>query len=241
MAITINNLQTLRSETNGTAFTLSNYAATAGTNRLLLVRVHAMRTAETDFTLSATFNGVSMTEAVTLSDISTGRRYRTTIFYLIAPAEVTANIVATASATIQSAIVTACTLLGAAQSSVVGATDTDSPGNVTAVTLSLVSTSANSFIFAAVTSTSASSPTWSWSGATEQYDLSGSNDTTEIAGSGAYFECDGGNETIVATRGVNSTQIGVAAEIKAASVAGGSRVRHRLLRQGLRLGLQPGF
>ncbi len=54
MAITINNLQTLRSETNGTAFTLSNYAATAGTNRLLLVRVHAMRTAETvDLTVEA--------------------------------------------------------------------------------------------------------------------------------------------------------------------------------------------
>lgn len=241
MTITINNPQTMRSETNGTSYTLSSYALPSGTDRLLLVRVHALRTSETDFTMGLTFDGVSLTEAITLSEITTTRRHRTSFFYLIAPTVTTANLVLTVSASISGVAMAACTLFGAAQSSPIGATDTDAPGNVTAVTLNVLGTSSSSFIFASVASTAANAPSWSWSGATEDYDLSGSADTQEVAASGAHFECDGGDETIVATRSASGQQFGVAVEILAAAVAGGSRVRHRMIGQGLRMGLQPGF
>lgn len=241
MAITINNPQTARSESNGTSYTLSSYAVPSGSDRLLLVRVHALRTSETDFTMTATFNGVSMTEAITLAGTSSSRLHRTSYFYLIAPTVTTANIVVSMSASISGAIIAACTLLGAAQSSPIGATDTDSPGNSATATLNLVGTSSTSFIFTSAASTAAGAPTWSWSGATEDYDLTGAADTQEVAASGAHFECDGGDETIVATRSSAAIQFAVGVEIRAASVGGSTRVKKRLLRQGLGFGLHPGF
>lgn len=242
MTITINNLQSLRDQANTTSYTLSGYALPSGTDRLLLVRAHAMRTSETDFTMTMTFNGVSLTEAVTITGSGSSRWHRTSIFYLINPTVTTANIVLTCGgATVGGAVIAACTLFGASQTSPIGATATATPGNVTAVTLNLTGTSSTSFIFAAVGSNAATAPTWSWSGATEDYDLGGTADTGEVGASGAYFVCDGGDESIVATRSAAAIQVGVAVEVKAAAAAGNTRVRKRMVGQGLRLGLHAGF
>ena len=221
MPITSNNLQTTRSETAATSYSLSSYAVSPGSNRMLVVRVHAMRTSEADFTLSATFNSVSMSEAVTVTRSGSSRWWRTTIFYLIAPDETTADVVVSSSATLAGIIIAGETLHGAAQASPIGAIDTDSV-SAADVALTLTGCASNSWIFAAASSNSGGPPSWSWSGATENYDLaSAGSDTSEVAGSGAAVETSGGDVSITATRsGSANHHIAVGAEIKAAATGG---------------------
>lgn len=223
MAITRNNQQNTRSTTNAASATLASYTPTSGSNSVLVVRVAALRTTETTFTLSCTFGGVSMTEAVTAETSSTSRWFRTSIFYLVNPGTSSGDIVATASATMAGFIIDAVTLLGAAQSSVVGSTDTDAVTNVTADTsYALTGVSANSLLVAMVMSTCAGPPTWSWTTATEDYDLAGGADTSEPAGSGGYYEAaSGGSITLTATRSATVVaQVGCAAEFKMAAASG---------------------
>ena len=222
MAITTNNLQTTRSTTNANSYTLASYAVASGSNRVLVVRVMAMRGAETNFTLSATFNSVSMTEAVTHTANTTSRWYRSSIFYLIAPDETTADVVVSVSATIISCAIAVETLHGAAQSSLIGQTDTDSTNSTAAtVTLSLLGCSTNSRIIAAVVSNSGGPPTWSWGTASEDYDLAHATaELTEMAGSGGSYETSGGDVTVTATRSANAFQAAVAAEFKQAATGG---------------------
>lgn len=56
MAIASASLQTFNSNANASSLTVS-YTAPAGTDRVLVVRVMGQRGAETDFTLTATWNG----------------------------------------------------------------------------------------------------------------------------------------------------------------------------------------
>lgn len=222
MAITRNNQQNTRSTANATSATLASYTPTSGSNSVLVVRVAALRVTETTFTLSCTFGGTGMTEAVTAETSSSSRWYRTSIFYLINPTG-TGDIVATASVSIAGFIIDAVTLLGAAQSSVVGSTDTDAVTNVTADTsYALTGVSANSLLVAMVMSTCAGPPTWSWTTATEDYDLAGGADTSEPAGSGGYYEAaSGGSITLTATRSATVVaQVGCAAEFKMAAASG---------------------
>lgn len=222
MAITRNNQQNTRSTTNAASATLASYTPTSGSNSVLVVRVAALRATETTFTLSCTFGGTGMTEAVTAETSSSSRWYRTSIFYLINPTG-TGDIVATASVSMAGFIIDAVTLLGAAQSSVVGSTDTDAVTNVTADTsYALTGVSANSLLVAMVMSTCAGPPTWSWTTATEDYDLAGGADTSEPAGSGGYYEAaSGGSITLTATRSATvAAQVGCAAEFKMAAASG---------------------
>ena len=221
MAVTRNNQQNTRTTANATSATLASYTPTSGTDSVLVVRASALRTSETTFTLSCAFGATGMTQAVTAETSSTSRWYRTSIFYLVNPGTSAADIVVTASTTMGGFIIDAVTLLGAAQSSVVGITDTDAVTNSTAdTTYTLNSTTANSLIVAAVMSTSAGAPTWSWSTATEDYDLAGSSDTAELAGSGGYYATSGGNVTLTATRSATVVaQVGCAAEFKMAAGA----------------------
>ena len=225
MAITRNNQQNTRTTANATSATLASYTPSSGSNSVLVVRVAALRTTEATFTLSCTFGGTGMTEAVTAETSSTGRWYRTSIFYLISPGTSAADIVATASTTMGGFIIDAVTLLGAAQTSLVGSTDTDAVTNSTANTsYTLTGCTSNSLLVAMVMSTSAGPPTWSWSTATEDYDLAGSSDSAELAGSGGYYETSGGDVTLTATRSATvAAQVGCAAEFKAAT-AGTSTV-----------------
>lgn len=214
-----NNLQTLREESNASSYTLASYAPTAGAGRVLVVRAAIIRTTGDETTLSATFGGTSMTEAVTISDSSGSTRfYRASIFYLVSPSTAASNIVISAGTTVQGAIIAAVTLLGADTSSPLGATDTDTGVSVADSTLALTGCAADSLVLAIVSSNSASAPTWTWSTATEDFDLAGVNDTAEIAGSGGYYAVpSAGNVTLTATRSLAVTRvIGAAAEFKAA-------------------------
>lgn len=217
--ITRNNQQSTRSTANASSYTLPNYAVTAGSDRGLLVRVHAQRNTEADFTLACTFGGVSLTEAATTTTSGTSRWWRTSVFYLIGPAATTADIVVNASAVLTGMVIEAETLLGAAQSGLIGATDTDAV-NGAATSYTLAGCTSNSLILAAVSSNNASTPTWSWTTATENYELNGAADSAEVAGSGASYETSGGDVTITATRSASGLQAGVAVELKAATGGG---------------------
>lgn len=222
MAITTNNLQTSRSSTNATSYTLASYAVTSGSNRVLVVRALGMRGFEGDFTFSVTFNSVSMTEAVTTTKSATSRWWRASVFYLIAPDETTADVVVSSSSTLNGCAIAVETLHGAAQSSLIGQTDGDSTENTAAtVTLTLLGCSTNSRIIAAVTSNSGGPPSWSWGTATEDFDVStAGGDLTEIAASGGYYATSGGDVTVTATRSANGYQAAVAAEFKQAATGG---------------------
>ena len=222
MSIARNNPQQLQSVTNASSYTLTSYAVPSVSDRVLVVMAHLQRPVETDFTASATFNGVSMTLAATLSGSSTSRWYRVYIWYLIAPAVTTANIVVTATAAMQGAVVGAVTLSGAKQSDVVGAT-----ANATGdpVSLNLTSCLSGSIVIAAVASNSVDptgAPSWTWTTATEDYDLNNGNDSAEVAGSAGYYIVpSGGNVTVSAERtGTPIAQIAVAVEFKRVPASG---------------------
>ena len=211
-APTRNNQANSRFTTNATSATLASYTPTSGSNRILVVRAAAMYGVQSSFTLSATFGGVSMTEAVTAVQDWTDRYLRVSIFYLINPSGSAGDIVVTASQTMNGFVVDAVTLLGAAQSSPVGATDTDSGTSTDTSSLSLAGCASESLILAAVASNCALAPTWSWSGATEDYELTGTASTAEMAGSGAYYATSSsGTVNITATRSASSLGLAAAA------------------------------
>lgn len=222
-APTRNNLQTLREESNASSYTLASYAPTSGAGRVLVVRAAILRTTDASTTLTATFGGTSMTEAVSMTDTSGGARfYRVAIFYLVSPSTAAADIVITAGTTVQGAIIVAVTLLGVDTSSPLGATDTDSVASATNSTLALTGCAADSLVLAIVESNNAAEPSWAWSTATEDFDLAaGLNNTAEIAGSGGYYAVpSAGNVTLTATRSLSAVRIvGAAAEFKAGVTA----------------------
>lgn len=218
-APTRNNLQTSRSESNASSYSLTGYTPTSGDGRVLVVRAAIMRTTDTATNLSATFDGVGMTEAVTVSDTSGGNRfYRASIFYLINPSTSAGSVVIDAGTTVQGAFIAAVTLLGVDTSSPLGVTDTDSVASATDNSLALVGCAADSLVLALAGSNSALAPSWTWSTATEDFDLAGANDAAEIAGSGGYYAVpSAGNVTLTASRSLSSVRIvGAAAEFKAA-------------------------
>ncbi len=220
-APTRNNQQNTRTVTNATSATLASYTPSSGSNSVLVVRALALRTSEADFTLSATFGGAGMTAAATAAHSSTSRWYRASIFYLINPGTSAGDIVITASQQAAGFVIDAVTLLGAAQSSLVGATDDDAISSATTNSLSLVGCAAESLIVACVVSHSGGAPTWTWSTATEDFDLSGATDTAEIGGSGGYYAtAASGDVSLSCTRSASAPGVlALAVEFKK---AGGS-------------------
>lgn len=218
MAITRDNQQSATTVTGATSYTLS-YTVNSGSNRLLVVTAHFMRNSTTDYTTSATWDGNSMSKAAEATATSTNRRTRVVVFYTIAPDVKTADIVITASATMAGFGLGAVTLQGAKQSSPVGSTITDTTNP--AASLALTGLTAGSMVYALAGSDSGSTPTWSWSTATEAYDFNNGNDNAEVAGSGGYFTVpSSGNHTLTATRSSSGAhQAAAAAEFFEASAA----------------------
>lgn len=184
-----NNQVNARVTTNATSATLASYTPTSGSNRVLVVRAAAMYGTQSSFTLSATFGGVGMTEAVTAVVDWTSRYLRQSIFYLINPSGSAGDIVVTANQTMNGFVVDAMTLLDAAQNAgqLIGITDTDAGTDTDTSSLSLAGCAAESLILAAVASNCALAPTWSWTTLTEDYELTGTASTAEMAGAGAYY------------------------------------------------------
>lgn len=224
MAAAISGNQTYQTDTTNTVYTLSSYTPAAGSNRILVVRVNALRTSETGaFTVdSVTFGGVSLTQAIQANTTSTARTYRSAIFYLINPSSSAGDVVVTLSHAASSCIISADTLTGAAQSSPVGQT-----GSSTATpTASIADTSdeAGSIgIMTVTTRCQGGTPSWTFSDSgggktyVEQYDIAVvPSDNTEVAGAGGSVI---GPNTVVnhqAVQSLSNSQIAVYAEFKAA-------------------------
>lgn len=221
MAITRNNQQTLNDASNASSYTLANYVVSSGTDRVLVVRVASQKNTTGTISPTATYGGTSMTLAASDGAASGGNRYHWVgIFYLINPTVGTADIVVTISAGATGCIIAAEYLTGAAQSSLIGATDTDR-GNPTNG-LALTGCVADSLVLAAVVSDSSTGSSWTWSTATESYDLNnGSNVVTDAASSGGHYAVSAsGDVTVSATRASAApVQYGVAVEFKAAAAS----------------------
>lgn len=192
MAIDIAGGTTYQTDTASTSYTLTSYTPAAGSNRILVVRVHGLRTNDSGaFTVdSVTFGGVGLTEAISAKTTSTTRQYRAAIWYLINPSGSSGNIVATFSHSAGGCIISADTLTGAVQSSPVGQTG----GATTTPTATIADTesTANAIGILAVTSHCGSDPVWTFTDSggvasyTEQYDIrTASNTSTEVSGAGA--------------------------------------------------------
>lgn len=218
MAIASASLQTFNSTANAASLTVS-YTAPAGTDRVLVVRVMGQRGAETDFTLTATWNSTAMTEAVTVTNTSTSRWYRTSTFYLAlgtAAGTTTADVVVTAGASLQGFVGSIETLTGAHQTAVLGATGTDTGTDVQS-DVTLTGVTAGSYMVGYVGTHSGGTPTWTWTNVTEDSDQNNGNNNAEAAGSGAYYANAGtSNVTFTATRSAGVAYAAVAAEFLAA-------------------------
>ena len=192
MAINIAGGTTYQSATSASSYTLTSYTPASGSDRILVVRVHGLRTNDSGaFTVdSVTFGGVGLTEAISAKTTSSGRQYRSAIWYLINPSGSSGNIVATFSHSAGGCIISADTLTGAVQSSPVGQTG----GATTTPTATIADTesTANAIGILAVTSHCGSDPVWTFTDSggvasyTEQYDIrTASNTSTEVSGAGA--------------------------------------------------------
>ena len=192
MAAAIANTQTYENVGTGTGQTMTGYTPAAGSNRILVVRVHGLRTSESGaFTVdSVTFGGVALTQAVTESTTSTSRTYRAAMWYLLNPSSSTGDIVVTFSHASNSTIIVASTLTGVAQTSPIGATDTDyNDGSIAYLTLQLTGTfPSGSLALYMITTHCNNNPTFSWTSPfTEEYDIrTAANTSTEVAGSGGW-------------------------------------------------------
>jgi hypothetical protein len=214
---------------NTSAYTLASYTPTAGADRVLVVRVHGLRTADDTATFSVdsvTFGGVALTEAATVRNTSSSRVYRAAIWYLVNPSSSAGDIVATFLQAAGGCIIAADTLTGVNLTAPYRHQNsgTDADGGV--LTISMIAPLAGHLILTAITSHCQSNPTWAWYGSpiatapvTEQYDLrGGDNVSTEVSGSGASMEIssDAGSYYVWAEQSSTRPQALCAVEFSAA-------------------------
>lgn len=217
MAITRDNLVTQATTSSSTSYTISSYTVNTGSNRVLTVFAHVRIGSTSDFTCTATWNGLAMTEAITNTGTGTSRRWRTYIWYYIAPAVTSANIViSTDGTTAVSWVAGAVTLQGAKQTSPVGTTGTSTSATA-AITFNSVT--AGSIILTAHTSDSAGPVDWAFTTSTELYDVNQGDTTAEIGGAAGYYDVvSSGNVTLTATKtGTGQGAISAGAEFLAAA------------------------
>lgn len=192
MAINIAGGTTYQSTTGASSYTLTSYTPASGSDRILVVRVHGLRTNDAGaFTVnSVTFGGVGLTEAVSGKTTSSSRQYRTAIWYLINPSGSSGDIVVTFSQGASGCIISADTLTGAVQSSPVGQTGSDATSPT--ATIADTESTANAIGILAVTSHCGNDPSWTFADSggvasyTEQYDIrTSSANNTKPGGAGA--------------------------------------------------------
>lgn len=205
MAIAVNNHQYVRYQNNSNSYTLEDYAAPAGSDRVLAVTVSLLLSNENGVNITGvTFGGNALTAAVpsTLGarGTSTNRSYYCGIWYLVAPSVTTADIVVSLSGNHAGCIISAVVLTGVDQVApvsgygVASVTDDD-------IAFTNASGSSDTGPWAgddgdlnlfAVMANANNNPTWGWSGgASELYDDNGgSNSNNEVAGAGGYASHD---------------------------------------------------
>jgi hypothetical protein len=184
---------------NTSGYTLSSYTPAAGSNRVLVVRVHGLRTADDTATFSVdsvTFGGVALTEASTVRNTSSSRVYRAAVWYLVNPSSSAGDVVVTFSQAAGGCIIAADTLTGVNLTAPYRHENSATDADGGEIVVSMIAPWAGHLILAAVTSHCQSNPSWTWSGSpigtapvTEQYDMcAGDNVSTEVSGSGASME-----------------------------------------------------
>lgn len=233
MAISLGYVAYQRFVPNNDEFTLPSFVALAGSNRMLMVAGLFQRTAEFDFSVAVTYNGVNLSSAVQRTATSSSRWLRAGIWYQTlgdSASDTTADIVATGSVTLAGAILYACLLYGVDQSGPL-ATTANTAAVPSELSLGYESGGPNGPFGFWTAVTSANALGWSASSSeitpTEAFDLPLSGtDSAEVSGGGYYYIWPDGTDDITAvtlTRsGTPAAQAGVAAKFRPAVVATGA-------------------
>lgn len=205
----IGQTSTLTVSTQTSPHTLSSFPIRTG--QKLAVLVHAFRATNTnDFTLSATYNGDTMTSAGRATVAENSRRTVSEIFYLNTPAVGSYDIVITSSLDSQ-AIISAHALDGFSGS--IGGTGSNTSGCTAAVT----TTQANSLILTASTVRSNTTPpTMTPDGSNnELYELNTGSDNASVVGGGySLTTTSTGNYTGGSSCSATNADIAFAAEFQ---------------------------
>lgn len=211
--------------TNATAWT-HDYTVPPGANRLLTVRISALRhNSEAGFTLTCSYGSASLTELVTQFGTSTSRAYRASFFYLMAPAESTDTITVTSSATLGGIVIAVQSVSNVYQVSPFIAYSYGGGANPVTTFNHPALFPENGLVMAVVAANSSGNPTWTWTDADQQYQWnSGTSSNQEPAGSGAIYQKSNAAVTLSAERTISTgAQVGVSAEIYPAPAAAGGQ------------------
>ena len=212
----IANTQTYENVGNGATQTLTSYTPAAGSDRVLVVRVHGLRTSESGaFTVdSVTFGGVALTQAVTASTNSNSRTYRIAIWYLVNPSSSAGNVVVTFSHSSNSTIISAATMTGLTAP----AAETDTDTTVPEVVLSVENT--GGMVICALTSHCNGNPSWYTDTLETEYEiLTAAGTSTEISGYGGWSTGAGYFGSFYLNQSQTNPQVAALARFPAAAAA----------------------
>jgi len=241
MAITYGNQTTYTDTAAGTSFSFSH--STSGVERLLVLIVSYIRTAETTPTITATYNGVSMTSAVSAYDTSTSRGYKTEVFYLVAPATGSNTVAITIGASVSGMVACAMTFTDVNQSSPIGVTGSGIASTGTSVSFNLSTTAVNSYIVGGGMSRRGTGNLTIDGAYTGVYDTeSGTDTTTDLLAVGGYRATTStGSYAFAFTNSASNYLNGAAIEIKPGSGGGATAAAIRKIRSANRIGARAGF
>lgn len=205
MAITVGN-----TSSNFNATNLSSYTVSHNSNSTYLVAIFTGNaTVETARTITADYNGVSMTELATINTTTTSRNWLVYIFGLENPATGTNTIKFTASAGLSGFVGGGISLIGVDTTTQLGVTGTNNAG----CNVSLTPNRADSVLVSASSVASAATPPvlTAKSGQTEIFNREAAAANTENVG-GAWYRI----LTATGTYSVGSTTTSTSGDIAAA-------------------------
>lgn len=220
MAIAVDAQTQIASDTGGTSFSLNHTCS--GSDRLLLVIIHAMRGTAGGVTISsATWGGAAMSLADTYEYADTGgsRTHRLSVYYVINPGTSQATVAVTTLNAVLSTVITAISLTGVHQTTAIGNTNKNTFSVTQSFTLD-VATSANSWLFGFAQARNGNTTWTPGTNVTERYDTpSGTSATDDLGTFGGYKSPAADTNTVNATPSANRTGVMVAVEVKAAATS----------------------
>ncbi len=244
MAIAYVNHTVYPDPANGSSYSFSH--STSGVDRLLVLAVNVLRNSgSSEPLISATYNGVSMTSAVSRSQTTTSRYHLSALLYLINPPTGSNTVAITTASTVVSIVADAMTFTGVHQTTPLGTSGSAVVNPVGAtLTFNLTTTVINSYIVGSCMARSGIA-NLALDGAYTQVfeDASGSDTSLDLTAIGGYraTTSSGAYTFAVNTSGGNQFLTGAAMEIKPAIDAGATAAALRKIRTANRIGVHTGL
>lgn len=243
MAIAYVNHTVYADPANGSSYSFSH--STSGVDRLLVLAVNVLRNSETGEPLvTATYNGVGMTTAVSRSQTTTSRYHLSALLYLINPPTGSNTVAITTANTVVAIVADAMTLTGVHQTTPLGTTGSGVANTASAsVSFNLTTTVINSYLVGSGMARSGVA-NLSLDGAYTQVfeSASGSDTSLDLTGIGGYRATTSTGSYAFAVNVVSGTQFLTAAAMEVRPAPSGTTVANiRKIRTANRIGVHTGF